>query len=101
MIVFGKVTHYLFHSADNMYHVFNIRRHGGAPLVATYRGPTPPEALKTVEYEFRGEEVEHPKYGKQIAVISYSRSTAKGNPRSSNRHIKKLEQDAAQHMKNL
>lgn len=29
MIVYGKVTHDIFHSADGLYHIFNIRRHGG------------------------------------------------------------------------
>lgn len=81
MIVYGKVTHDIFHSADGTYHIFNIRRHGGQPLVGTYTGESPPTPLKTVEYEFHGEEVTHPKYGKQFAVESYTRSTVKGDSR--------------------
>lgn len=101
MIVFGKVTHDIFHSQDGMYHVFNIRRHGGQFLVATYVGDDPPKPMKTVEYEFRGDEIDHSKYGKQLSVTTYRRSTVKGEPKSINRKLKKFEQDMLQHMKDL
>lgn len=101
MIVYGKVTHDIFHSADGTYHVFNIRRHGGQPLVGIYTGDTPPKPLKTVEYEFRGEEINHPKYGKQLVVESYERSTVKGDSPATTRRLKSFEQTADRHMKDL
>ena len=101
MIVYGKVTHTIFRSEDGGFHIFNIRCHGGKPLVATYYGEDPPKPLKTVEYEFRGEEVEHPKYGKQLAVDSYRRSDVKGEGIRGNSKLRKLEQDANKHMRNL
>jgi hypothetical protein len=101
MIVYGKVTHDIFHSADGLYHIFNIRRHGGQPLVATYTGDAPPKPLKTVEYEFHGEEAVHPKYGKQFAVTSYCRSTVKGESPALNYRLKRLDQTAAHHMRDL
>lgn len=101
MVVFGKVTHSIFDSEDGTFHIFNIRRHGGQPLVAVYRGENPPKAMKTIEYEFHGEEVKHPKYGTQLEVHSYCRSHAKGESKVGNRRLRKLEQDAANHMRNL
>lgn len=101
MIVYGKVTHDIYHSPDGTFHIFNIRRHGGQPLVATYHGEDPPKPLKTVEYEFRGEETVHPRYGKQLAVDTYTRSDVKGEVRRGNAKMRRLEQDANKHMRDL
>lgn len=101
MIVYGKVTHSIFDSNDGNFHIFNILVHGGKPLVATYVGDDTPKPLKTVEYEFRGEEVTHPKYGKQLSVTSYGRSTVKGETRSLNRHLKKYADASTKHMNDL
>lgn len=101
MIVYGKVTHSIFDSTDGNYHIFNILKYGGKPLVATYVGDNPPKPMKTVEYEFRGEEVIHPKYGKQFSVDTYARSTVKGRTRGASRKIQDLDKQAMKHMNNL
>lgn len=101
MIIIGKVTHVIFTSADGGYHIFNVLVHGGKPRVATYVGIDPPKPMKTIQYEFRGEEATHPKYGKQFSVSAYVRSNAKSTVERGGRHLKKLEQAAQQHMNTL
>jgi len=101
MIVYGKVTHGIFHSQDGSYHVFNIRLPGGRPLVATYVGIDPPQPRKTVEYEFRGDEVIHPKYGRQLAVTTYCRSNVKTEGLHLSRNLKNFEDEVNKHMRDL
>jgi hypothetical protein len=101
MSVFGKVTHSIIDSEDGTFHIFNILKHGGTPLVATYVGIDPPTPMKTVEYEFRGDDAVHPKYGKQFSVNTYTRSTVKGKSPTPSKIVTDLDKQARNHMNNL
>lgn len=101
MIVYGKVTHDIFHAPDGSFHIVCIRRHGGDQMVGTYYGEEPPTPRKTIEYEFRGEETVHPKYGKQFAIENYQRSDVKGDGPKISRRVKKFEDDVNKHMRDL
>lgn len=100
MIVYGRVTHYIFQSEDKSYYILAITKHGGGKMVATYAGTEPPKPLKTVEYEFRGELYNHPKYGKQFKIESFERSKVK-NQMSESRSLRGISIDAKKHLNDL
>lgn len=104
MIIYGKVTHDIFHSIDGTFHIVAVLRDGHKrTLPAVYVGEDPPKPLKTVSYEFRGEEEDHPKYGKRFRIDTFKRSDVKMKTPfdSLNRHTKRVEQDANKHMRDL
>lgn len=74
-IVIGKVAGTIFSSAD--YHVIKITVAKGKHEILTYRGDSPPKAMKTIEFSFYGQWQTHAKYGRQLVVERYERFQGK------------------------
>jgi|AntRauTorcE11898_2_1112593.scaffolds.fasta_scaffold42762_1 hypothetical protein len=94
MVILGKVTHDIFHSEDDSFHIVAVMKDGASRTIpATYVGMDPPVPRPRIVYEFHGEEEVHPKYGKRFAIESYGKSKEKiSQPMESmNRHMKKLD----------
>lgn len=66
----GFVKNYVYRNEDNGYTIARLTTNNGKVVTIVGYFPLLSEEM---EYEFKGEMIEHPKYGEQLKVISYER----------------------------